>query len=484
MKVLVVLYYWPPSGGPGVQRGLKLCRHLREEGIEPVVVTVPPETYDAPEEYEVDRTLADEVPRDLRVIHTAPPGGRALRGLLARTHLLSSAASAFPGAWFERQAGWGRPLAAALAAAVKAERPAAILTSSQPYVVHLAGRAAALATHVPWVADFRDPWTQAWGRTWPSHRALAWEERREEEVLADADRVVANTPGCRAQLLARRPWLDGRKVAVVPNGYDPEDFRTAAPASAGTFRVVHSGAFRARPATRDPPSREPTGTDGTPAEPSLRDRLRLSGPRPVPYDLSTHSPETLLRAAAELSGRVGDRDLRLRFVGRLDAAWVARAEQLGVAQCVEAHGYLPHREAVSEVLGADLLFLPTITREDGGSVANVPAKTYEYLGSGRAIAALAGPGDVADLLADPERPRPRCRVLAPNDVPGLAALLRDTADGALPAVPPDPEDAWPWRRRETARRMAEALRSAVAGKTPLARPAVPTIPARDGPRAP
>ena len=462
MKVLVVLYYWPPSGGPGVQRGLQLCRHLREEGIEPVVVTAPHGTWDGPGEYAADPSLAAVVPPDLRVLRTGPLRGGAMRRLVARSHLHALAATAFPSALFERQAGWRDPLAETLVEAVDDEDPDAVLTSSQPYVVHIAGRAAKLATHVPWVADFRDPWTQAWGRTWPSSRVLAWEELREEEVLADADAVVANTPGCRAQLLERRPWLDPRRVAVVPNGYDPEDFGEAAPADASTFRVVHSGSFRAR--APDEASRPRSG---------LRAWIDRRRPSPVPYDLSTHSPETLFRAAAALGGRIGDRALRIRLVGTVDPRWLGRAAALGVRDAVETPGYLPHRRAVAEVLGAELLFLPTITRTDGGAVANVPAKTYEYLGSGRPLAALAGRGDVRDLLGGTDRPR--CRVLAPDDAEGLASLLRDAADGALPAAEPDPPDARPWRRRETARRMAEVLRRVVTRKSGAPPDGMPTI---------
>jgi glycosyltransferase involved in cell wall biosynthesis len=325
-----------------------------------------------------------------------------------------------------------------------------VLTSSQPYVVHLVGRELRRRTGVPWVADFRDPWTTAWGRSWPGERAFRWECAREDEALADADVVVANTPGSRLELLARRPWIAAGKVDVVPNGYDPADFAVdPAPRSADEFLVVHSGAFRAAPPG--------------PARRGLRALVDRRAFAPLPYDLSSHSPGQLLRAMA-LARRSAGRRIRARFVGALDPRWLGLARSLDVADDVEALGYLPHREAMSHVLAADLLYLPTVTRTDRVSVSNVPAKTYEYLGSGRPVVALAGPGDVRDLVAG----RERVVTLGPWDSDGLADLLvRWFADAGPAPVAPDPSDVHAFRRDELAARMAAILRRAAGGQAPV-----------------
>lgn len=457
-RVLVVLYYWPPSGGPGVQRGVKLCRHLVAEGIEPIVVTVPAETYERPGEYPRDPTLAADVPEKLRVIRVAPDDdGGVIASDLQRFRLHRLALRLAPARYFERQAGWTSALIPALRDAVEKFRPDAILSSSQPYSAHLAALAIRNETGVPWVADFRDPWTQAWGRTWPSERLFRWEEEREAEVLEGADRIVWNTPGATRGLLARRPWLDPRKVVTIPNGYDPGDFPAEAPPPVTPttgdgprdFVIVHSGAFRGKP-----PSAARSG---------VRALVDRSAYVPIPYDLSTHSPEALLRAVARLGGYAAGRRIRVRLAGSVDGGWLTFAEELGIGAYIEALGYLPHRASVAAVAAADLLYLPTITRTDGGAVANVPAKTYEYLGSGRPVAALAGPGDVADLLAG----RARAAVLPPGDPEALAACITSAAAGrSLPAMSPDPEDAHPWRRTEVARRMAAVFRDLVAAHRP------------------
>jgi len=450
LRALVLLYYFPPSGGPGVQRGLKTCRLLPDAGVEPTVVTVDPQTYAGPGEYAPDATLLAEVPPGLRVVRTRSGERRRLKTALQAARLLRFAWTATPRHFFERQAAWFAPALAACLSEVERSRPDVLLTSSQPYVAHLVGREVRRRTGVPWVADFRDPWTTAWGRTWPSDRALSWETQREDEVLADADRVVANTPGSRAEFLARRPWLAPSKVGVVANGYDPEDFAVAPAArDPSQLLVVHSGAFRAAP-----PGPPRTG---------LRAWIDSASVLPVPYDLSTHSPEPLFRAMADAAASGTARPVRARLVGPLAAGWMDLARALGVADRVEATGYRPHREATSHVLAADLLYLPTVTRRDGAAVSNVPAKTYEYLGSGRAVAALAGPGDVRDLVHG----RDRVAVLGPGDVGGLASLFVACAAGGGPAAEaPDPPDSHPWRRAALTTQMAEILRDAAGAQAP------------------
>ena len=441
MRALLVLYYFPPSGGPGVQRGVKLCKHLRAEGVETTVVTVDPATYLGPGEYEPDPSLDADVPADVRVVRTPSGDRRALKSAVNSLRAYRAAWHLAPSHFFERQAGWLGPVLAACEAEVRRSRPDVVLTSSQPYTAHLAGLALKAGTGIPWVADFRDPWTTSWGRTWPSSRAFAWEEAREDEVLATADRVVANTEGSRTELLARRPWIAPSKVEVVPNGYDPEDVAVSpATRSADDFVIVHSGAFRAAAA---PPDRG-----------RVRRWLDGQAVAPIPYDLATHSPLPLFRALANVTGT--PRRARARLVGPLHPAWREVAYSLGVADRVEALGYRPHREATSHVAAADLLYLPTVTRTDGAAVSNVPAKTYEYLGSGRPIAALAGPGDVREVVAG----RDRVTLLPPSDAEGLAALIARGASEGLPSAAPDPEDAHAYRRAEVARRMAGVLRAA------------------------
>lgn len=447
MRALLLFYYFPPSGGPGVQRGLELCRHLPPYGVEPALVTVDPRAFTGGESYAADPSLQDVVPKGLRITRSATGDRVLLRKILARTRTLRFAQELAPAWFFERQAGWLRPALEACEREIEQFRPDVLLTSSQPYVAHLVGRELKRRTGLPWVADFRDPWTLSWGRTFVSERAYRWEDEREREVLAAADVVVMNTPGSRRELLAARPWLAPSRVVVVRNGYDAADFDAAA-AGPGVARdpdrvlVVHAGSFRAPAAGR--------------RRGGLRAWLDAREYRPLPYDLGSHSPEPLLGALARLAATPGAAPVSVRLVGTLDRTWTARARELGVADRLEVLGYRPHAETLAHLLAADLLYLPTITRSDGGPVSNVPAKTYEYLGSGRPMVVLAGPGDVRETVAG----RERVTLLEPGDVEGLAARIAASRPGSGGPPRPDPGDAQPHRRAEVARLMSEALRQA------------------------
>jgi glycosyltransferase involved in cell wall biosynthesis len=434
MRALILAFHFPPSGGSGVQRVVKLCRMLPAAGVEPTVVTVDASTYREHGSFgALDPSLEEELPPGMRVVRT-PSGDRpGLRRFLRKTGLLDAAWRMNPAPWFERLAMWQAPCHAAALAEIRRARPDVILASSPPFAVQLVAMRLAASERIPWVADLRDPWIGYFAKAWPSDGARRWEEEREAEAMRAADAVVANSPGQRRELLERHAGLDEKKVIAIPNGYDADDFRVApAQRPADEVLVVHTGHV-----TCDPP-----GTSRPPA-----DDYR--------FDRSTHSLDWLFQAMASLRGRPGAPRVRARLVGKLDDAWRARAAELGLGDAVEFLGYRPHRETTSHLLAADLLYLPTIVRRDGRPCANVPAKTYEYLGSGRPVAALADAGDVRDLMTG----RPRCTVLGPRDVDGLAALLMETRPVSSPqALPPDPPDAHPWRRDVQARQMADVLK--------------------------
>jgi len=439
MRALLLTFHFPPSGGSGVQRVTKLARMLLAADIEPTIVTVEPSAYAEHGSFgAIDETLERELPPGLRVVRTSSGDRPRLRRLLRRAGLLDAAWRAKPSLFFERLAMWEGPCHAAALDEIRRARPDVILASSPPFVAQLVAMRLSAETGVPWVADLRDPWIGYFWKPWPSAAARRWEEDREVEAMRAAAAVIANSPGQRRELLERHPGLDAAKVVAIPNGYDADDFRVA-PAARPTDEVlvVHTGHV-----TCDPPGAE-----------------RRAPPADYAFDRSTHSLEWLLEAMAKLRGRAGAPRIRARLIGRNDAAWERAATTLGVREQVEFIDYLPHSEALAHMLAADLLYLPTIVRNDGRPCANVPAKTYEYLGSGRPIAALAGDGDVRDLMTG----RARCTVLGPRDAAGLADLLASMKPGASPtALAPDPPDARPWRRDLQARAIADVLRRVVS----------------------
>ncbi len=438
-RLLVIAYYFPPSGGAGVQRVLKWVKYLRDFDVEPVVLTVEAGAYP-----KRDETLVRDVPADVAVHRTRsldPFGayarltGRSRQQAVAETsgHLGAEASPA------ERLARWVRanvfvpdarvgwvPFAVQRGLQLLRDEPFdAVLTSGPPHSVHLTGWALHARTGTPWIADFRDPWTDInyydeLPRTSAAHVLDRWLER---SVLARATRVVTVSPGWRDLLLGKvdRAPAD---FAVIHNGFDPEDLGPADVPPLDRFTLVYVGS--------------------------------LYGSR---------SPEVLWRALAALRERGEIERLRLRLVGRIGDDVLARLDSHGLGAITEHVPYVPHDEAVREMQRATVLLLSVESyRHERG---NLTGKVYEYLATGRPVLAL-GPveGDAADLL----RGTDAGRMLDRDDADGVAEHIRTLYEawdrGALPTGAP-PEAIAPYSRRAEAGALAALVAEvSEAGRSP------------------
>ena len=264
-RVLVVTYYFPPAGGPGVQRTLKTVKYLRASGFEPVVLTV--EAGAAPNR---DATLAADVPGGVGVIRTRAPDPFALYGrLVGKPGGVPTGAVDAAGAmarlalWVranvflpDARVGWV-PFALRAGKRVvrealrRVEPFAAVVTSGPPHSVHLVGRRLQ-RLGVPWLADFRDPWTgiNFYADLPMSRLARALDARLERAVLQTADAVTTVSPTW-ARLLEARGGLAEGDVSVVYNGVDEADLAAAEDVEVrrDAFVVSHVGSLYA---TRDP----------------------------------------------------------------------------------------------------------------------------------------------------------------------------------------------------------------------------------------
>jgi hypothetical protein len=414
VRLLVVTYYFPPSGGAGVQRPLKWVRYLPDAGVEPVVLTVRAGAYPA-----LDESLLADVPPGVRVERTAAPDpfglyGRATgrsRGdaVQARTGRVgeSPALAERVSRWIranvfvpDARVGWV-PFARRRARALHRAQPFdAVLTTGPPHSAHLVGRALRRRLGLPWVADLRDPWsdihyTEALRRH-PAAQRL--DERLEASVLREADALLTVSEPLRASLAAR---AGGTPVHLVRNGFDPADFAAPPPPlRRDVFEIVYTGTL---------------------------------------YDV----PHGLLRALAALR-REGEADLHLRLIGSVPPALGAAAHALGLGDRVHVEPAVCHDEAVRQMRGAALLLLTIEPWSYADAV--VPGKTYEYLASGRPVLGLGPPGgDAARVL----RETGAGEMLGPED--DIASALRAHVAA--------------WRRGEgESRATAEAL-------APFARPA-------------
>jgi len=363
-RVLVIASAFPPAGGSGVQRTAKFVKYLPDCGWTPVVWTC-----DHHSGLPTDATLLEDLPDDLE-IHRHNSGWNGLTPTLmeslgrcaGRAGLLGAAARRLDWRLRARQTrsshpdgsiGWANASLRPILDLIARDSIDAIYSTFSPASNHLLALRVQEATGLPWIADFRDLWTDDY-RYQPATPAMRAVDRRlEQEVLEAADVVIGVSPNQTAILASHVPQ-QRNKFATITNGFDPTDFdrdEDVAESSCDDQRFVlaHVGRF---------------------------DRWR--------------TPEVwfdgLSRFAAILGGA---RDtFELRIVGHVDRRTSTRLDQTGVHWV--AVGEVWHNEAICEMRHAGALLLNVPDGPNADSV--IPAKLFEYLAAGRPIL-VVGPED-------------------------------------------------------------------------------------------
>jgi glycosyltransferase involved in cell wall biosynthesis len=253
-KVLIITYYWPPSGGSGVQRWLKFVKYLPQFGYTPYVFTPENPSFDLK-----DESLLKDVPIEAEVMHFpiwepyhlffslsrivggGKQGGRNLVST-GKKSLFQRCSAWLRGNFFipDPRVFWVKPSVSFLTDFVKDNRIRTVITTGPPHSVHLIGlRLKRKNPSLKWIADFRDPWSE-WGlldSLSVGSVARAIHARMERRVLMTADRVITITPF----YVRRFSALGGRPVDLVTNGFDEEDFVEFAPQQTGVFTIRHVG---------------------------------------------------------------------------------------------------------------------------------------------------------------------------------------------------------------------------------------------------
>lgn len=355
-KVLVISYYWPPAGGPGVQRIVKFVKYLPQFGYDPVVLTVSDGEYPA-----LDLSLEKEIPTTVKVVNTRALEFfgvfKKLTGRKPQARINTTILKADNPGWKDRifrwirynfffpdaRIGWKPFAVKAGLKLIREEQPALIFCTSPPHSAQWIARALHRKTGLPWVADFRDPWTDAyWLRELPAYpRAYRKNLRMEKAVLAEADALITVSEGYQDILnkVGRRPIL-------IRNGYDAADFRERKTPN-DHFRIVYTGSLS-----------------------------------------HIQVPDNFLAALADLPDELRPL-VRFDLYGAIDPSFIALARELAVDDLITFHGYVPHNEAVGHMIQADLLLLLTPKTPSKGMT---PLKLYEYLATGNYILGIGDPG--------------------------------------------------------------------------------------------
>ena len=362
-----------------MQRSLKFVKYLRRFGWEPTVLTTDYSQRSAA----YDESLAAEVPEGTEVISV--PSDEELFVRLSRVGLGRAAGFALRP---DTAVTWARR-AIRVARRLHAERPFdAVYTSLQPWSIGLVGLELKRTLNLPWVLDFRDPWSRSMHLAWPTKVHWLLDRRLERKYLEAADRTISVTPTMMNAMLEDHPHIDASRMLVIQNGYDAEDVDVAAEADTGRFTVVFTGKFQ-----HDWSAAQDVG--------GFRERLKILGTygrRDVMLD--THSPiyfleglDAFLRRRPERRGKV-----RVVFAGLVGKGNEALVREMGLGDVVESVGYLPHAKSVALAKSAHALLLPMFsTANPEERVPYASGKVYEYMAARRPILALTQAGDARDI---------------------------------------------------------------------------------------
>lgn len=369
-RVLIISYYWPPSGGAGVQRWVKFVKYLRDFGWEPVVYV--PEN---PEYPSLDATFANDLPDGLEVIkrpiwepytiyrkltgkgnepinagfisENARKGWKDALSIRLRGNFLIPDPRCF----------WIRPSVRFLSGYLKQKPVQALVTTGPPHSMHRIGYGLKKRfPDLPWLADFRDPWTNIdfYHELGLTRIADAVHRRMERQVVRQADAVVVVSGGMMQEFKALKP----KRLVMIPNGFDTADVRHTAVRPDARFTISHIGTMNA-----------------------------------------ARNPEVVWAAIRQLCDEniFFKKDVKIQLIGKVDFSVLESLKKYRLDDKAEKTDYLPHTEAIRRQQASQVLLL--IINNTPNAKGILTGKFFEYIASGRPVLGV-GPsdGDAAQVL--------------------------------------------------------------------------------------
>jgi glycosyltransferase involved in cell wall biosynthesis len=371
-KVLIITYYWPPGGGAGVQRWLKFVKYLPGYGWQPVVYT--PENGEMPV---ADASLEKDIPQGTEVIRKPiwEPYNAYKKFIGAAKHekintgflterkkpgLAEKISVWLRGNLFipDARCYWIRPSVKFLLAYLREYPVEAIVSTGPPHSMHLIALEVSKKTGIPWLADFRDPWTRI--DYYKDLMLTGWADRKhhrlEQAVVKGATRVVVVGNTMKQEFEADH----GRGVDVITNGYDDSDVSARTVAREEKFVLAHVGTL-----------------------------------------VRSRNPSALWQSLASLTASDPGfaASLQIRLTGKVDIAVKDSIEKAGLQRYVTYIDYLPHDQVIAEQQRASVLLL--ILNDTPNARGILTGKLFEYLAARRPILCI-GPtdGDAAAIIRE------------------------------------------------------------------------------------
>ena len=359
-KILIITYYWPPAGGPGVQRWLKFVKYLPEFGIEPIVYC--PENPNYPI---VDESLLDEIQEDVTVIKQPIKEPYQFASFLSKKSSKKISSGVIPkakkqsfvekmmlyvrGNFFipDARKNWIKPSVAFLSNYIKENHIETVVSTGPPHSMHVIGLKLKQSLNIKWLADFRDPWT-----TIGYHKALKLSKSShqrhlelETEVLNSADEIIVTSNHTKNEFETKT----NKPISVITNGYDNHSVRVEE--KDVKFTLSHIGSL-----------------------------------------LSDRNPKVLWEVLSELisDNESFSKEFQLNLIGVVSDDVLESIHNSGLKNHTNVVGYVSHDDAIKFQMQSRLLLLIEIDSEDTKAI--IPGKLFEYLISETPILAI-GPDD-------------------------------------------------------------------------------------------
>ena len=367
-RALIIIYYWPPAGGPGVQRWLKFVTYFKEFGIEPVVF-IP----DNPHYPLQDKSIVSEIPEGIEIIRfpIKEPYGFAKIFSKKKTNQVSSGIITnknqsvleklllwIRGNFFipDARIGWVKPAVGFLKEYLAKNDMDIVISSGPPHSLHLIGMALKEELGIKWVADFRDPWT-----TIHYHQSLRLNKRAqkkhlklESKVLNNSDLVVVTSARTKKEFQK----ITSVPIEVISNGYDI--LEKIEPNLDAQFSIAHIGSL-----------------------------------------LTNRNPALLWEVFSELKdeNKAFSKDLLIKLVGVVSEDVLKSIAAFGLTENYKTLGYVSHQEAIQIQHDAQVLLLVEMDSPETKSI--IPGKLFEYVAANRPILAIGPDGsDVEGILKE------------------------------------------------------------------------------------
>ncbi|WCM42826.1 glycosyltransferase family 4 protein [Flavobacterium sp. CBA20B-1] len=368
-KVLIIAYYWPPAGGPGVQRWLKFVKYLPEFNIEPIVYV--PENASYPI---IDNDLENDVQNRTIVLKQPINEPYKIASFLSKKNTKTISSGIIKakkkqtfveklllyirGNFFipDARVGWVKPSVNYLSNYIKKNAIDIIITTGPPHSMHLIGMELQKQLSVKWIADFRDPWTNIGYHKELKLSAKSAQKHKylEKEVLTKADTVITTSYTTKKEFAE----ITSKPIHVITNGYDVETVEK--PALDTKFTVSHIGSL-----------------------------------------LSKRNPKILWQALNEIlkENEQFKSDFQLQLIGKVSPEILDSLKEFNLQNHTKTIGYIPHSEALKYQRSAQVLLLIEIDSYE--TIGIIPGKLFEYMAAERPILAI-GPekSDVEKIIKD------------------------------------------------------------------------------------